>query len=49
MTCMQESTRTAPPAAAELEQRFEQHRKELTAYCYRMLASSASNGDASIR
>src|SRR6186997_1983910 len=46
MTCMQESTRTASPAAAELEQQFEQHRKELTAYCYRMLASPFEADDA---
>jgi RNA polymerase sigma-70 factor (ECF subfamily) len=46
MTCMQESTRTAGLASGELEQRLEQHRKELTAYCYRMLASSFEAEDA---
>ena len=33
-------------AAGELEQRLEPHRKELTAYCYRMLASSFEAEDA---
>jgi len=46
MTCMQESTRTAPPAAGELEQELELHRKELVAYCYRMLASPFEAEDA---
>ena len=46
MTCMQESTPTANPAAADLESRLEQHRRELTAYCYRMLASSFEAEDA---
>ncbi len=46
MTCMQESTPTANPAAADLETRLEQHRRELTAYCYRMLASSFEAEDA---
>jgi RNA polymerase sigma-70 factor (ECF subfamily) len=31
---------TVAPAAGELEQRLEQHRVELTAYCYRMLGSA---------
>jgi RNA polymerase sigma-70 factor (ECF subfamily) len=38
-----------PPASvapAELEQRLEQHRRELTAYCYRMVASPFEAEDA---
>ena len=46
MTCMQESPSTAGAAAGELEQRLEQHRRELTAHCYRMLASSFEAEDA---
>src|SRR3954470_10078669 len=44
MTCMQESPATA--SSAPLEERLEQHRKELTAYCYRVLASPFEAEDA---
>jgi RNA polymerase sigma-70 factor, ECF subfamily len=36
----------APSASAELEHQLEQHRAELTAYCYRMLASPFEAEDA---
>jgi RNA polymerase sigma-70 factor, ECF subfamily len=46
MSSVQESPLTARPAADELENRLEQHRAELTAYCYRMLGSPFEAEDA---
>ncbi|MCP9486300.1 MAG: sigma-70 family RNA polymerase sigma factor [Gaiellaceae bacterium MAG52_C11] len=43
---MQNSSPTAAPASAELERQLEQHRRELTAYCYRMVGSPFEAEDA---
>ena len=44
MTAMHDSTATAPDPA--LEQQLEQHRRELTGYCYRILGSPFEAEDA---
>ena len=46
MSVVHESSSKTRPAADELEGRLEAHRSELTAYCYRMLASPFEAEDA---
>jgi RNA polymerase sigma-70 factor, ECF subfamily len=46
MRVVQEPSLTLKPASDELEHRFEQHRLELSGYCYRMLGSAFEAEDA---
>jgi RNA polymerase sigma-70 factor (ECF subfamily) len=46
LTAMSRLETTAPHSSGELEQKLEEHRRELTAYCYRMLSSPFEAEDA---
>ncbi|MGH3140993.1 MAG: RNA polymerase subunit sigma-70, partial [Gaiellales bacterium] len=46
MNAVQDSSISARPGSSEVERELEEHRAELTGYCYRMLASPFEAEDA---
>ena len=46
MNAVQDSSISARPGSREVERELEEHRAELTGYCYRMLASPFEAEDA---